>query len=270
MGSLTEPIMEPGFGDDDMKRFRQACFYVVCLMLILATAESAFCGVKLRYGKKKGERSTYQVVMDGQTSVFVSERSNKTSMRTEMFLTQKVVDFDDGLITLLTSIDSGSININGQQSPLPNIGQKVTSEMKTNGDIVSTSGFNQIDTQKMQLVFPEKEVQIGSKWHNTVEPNLQVPVPLDVTYKVLSFEKIKNFDCVKIASTVRSGKKSTIEGLSLNVKADGFIYFAYKEGKMIRNEVKSTMRMILKRVINNQPQSIITKMMMNMKMEHQF
>ena len=66
------------------------------------------------------------------------------------------------------------------------------------------------------------------------------------------------------------GSKSSIEGLSLDVKADGFIYFAYKKGKMIRNEVKSTMRMILKRVINNQPQSIITKMTMNMKMEHQF
>ena len=244
--------------------------HVLSLILVLAAVDPGFCGVKLRYCKEKGARSTYQVVMDGKTSVFVSERSNKTSMRTEMFLTQKVVDYESGLITLLTSIDSGSININGKQSPLPNIGQKVTSEMKPNGDIISTSGFNQIDTQKMQLVFPEKEIKIGSTWKNTVEPNLQVPVPLDVTYKVLSFEKIKNFDCVKIASTVRSGKKTTIKGLNLNVKADGFIYFAYKEGKMIRNEVKSTMRMILKRVINNEPQSIITKMTMNMKMEHQF
>jgi len=253
-----------------MKRFSRACCAVACLVLVLAAARPAFCGVKLRYSTTKGDTSTYQVVMDGQTSVFISERSNKTSMKTEMFLTQKVVDYNDGLVTLLTSIDSGSININGQQTPLPNIGQKVTSEMKTNGDIVSTSGFNQIDTRNMQLVFPDEDVQIGTTWQNTVEPNLQVPVPLDVTYKVLSFEKIKNFDCVKIASTVRSGSKSTIEGLSLDVKADGFIYFAFKEGKMIRNEVKSTMRMILKRVINNQPQSIITKMQMDMTMEHQF
>ena len=128
----------------------------------------------------------------------------------------------------------------------------------------------EIDTRNMQLVFPENEVSIGTVWNNTLEPNLQVPVPLKVKYKVLSFEKIKGFDCVKISSTVRSGDKSTIEGLSLDVKADGYIYFAYKHGKMIRNEVKSSMRMILKRVINNQPQSIITKMTMNMKMEHQF
>jgi hypothetical protein len=253
-----------------MRRLTRGCVLLTFGLLVLTVADQARCGVKLRYGTQKGTSSTFQVVMDGETSVFVSEKSQKTNLRTEMFLTQKVVDSQGGLITLLTSIDSGSININGIQSPLPNIGQKVTSEMKENGEIVSTSGFNQIDTRNMQLVFPTEEIAIGSTWSNTVEPNLQVPVPLNVTYKVLSFEKIKNFDCVKIASTVRSGDKSTIEGLSLDVKADGFIYFAYKEGKMVRNEVKSSMRMILKRVINNEPQSIITKMTMNMRMEHQF
>jgi len=253
-----------------MRRFTRALCIVGIAAFALAAASPAECGVKLRYTSKVGDQSTYQVVMNGETSVFVSEKSQKTTMRTEMFLTQKVVDFEKGLITLLTSIDSGSLNINGQQSPLPNIGQKVTSEMKRNGDIVSTSGFNQIDASKMQLVFPEKEVNIGESWTSVIEPNLQVPVPMNVEYKVLSFEKIKGFDCVKIVSTVRSGKKSTIEGLALDIKADGIIYFAYKEGKYIRNEVKSSMRMILKRVINNQSQSIITKMKMNMKMEHQF
>lgn len=253
-----------------MNRITRWCRYLAVATLVLAVANPALCGVKLRYSTTQGDSSTYQVVMDGTTSVFVSEKSQKTNLRTEMFLTQKVVDYAKGMVTLLTSIDSGSININGQQSPLPNIGQKVTSEMKENGEIVSSSGFNQIDTRNMQLVFPDEEVNIGSTWSSTVEPNLQVPVPLSVTYKVLAFEKIKNFDCVKVASTVRSGEKSTIEGLALDVKADGFIYFAFKEGKMIRNEVKSSMRMILKRVINNEPQSIITKMTMDMTMEHQF
>ena len=249
---------------------KQKFIIMAVLGTLLLCANPLLAGVKLRYSKKDRDSATYQVVMDGQTSVFVSEKSNKTSMRTEMFITQKVVDVQDDIVTQLTSIDSGVININGKQSPLPNVGQKSTTDIRTNGEIVSTSGFNQIDTKNMQLVFPEEEVKIGSSWGNTIKPNLQVPVPLNVTYKVLSFEKIKNFDCIKIASTVRSGKKSTIDGLTLNVKADGFIYFAYKEGKMIRNQVKSTMRMILKRVINNKAESIITKMTMNMKMEHQF
>ena len=253
-----------------MKPAKNKIIIPFLLGLLLLTATPLLAGVKLRYSQTDKDTATYQVVMDGQTSVFVSEKSNKTSMRTEMFITQKVVDVQGDVITQLTSIDSGSININGQQSPLPNVGQKSTTDIKANGQIVSTSGFNQIDTKNMQLIFPEEDVRIGSSWSNTIEPNLQVPVPLNVTYKVLSFEKIKNFACVKIASTVRSGKKSTIDGLTLDVKADGFIYFAYKEGKMIRNEVKSTMRMILKRVINNKAESIITKMTMNMKMEHQF
>ena len=253
-----------------MKMLRNKMMISIMVGALVLCANPLFAGVKLRYSKKDKDSSTYQVVMDGQTSVFVSEKSNKTSMRTEMFITQKVVDVQGDVITQLTSIDSGVININGKQSPLPNVGQKSTTDIKANGAIVSTSGFDQIDTKNMQLVFPEEDIKIGSSWSNTIEPNLQVPVPLEVTYKVLSFEKIKNFDCVKISSTVRSGSKSTIDGLSLDVKADGFIYFAYKEGKMIRNEVKSTMRMILKRVINNKAESIITKMTMNMKMEHQF
>jgi hypothetical protein len=39
---------------------------------------------------------------------------------------------------------------------------------------------------------------------------------------------------------------------------------------MMKNDVKSQMNMILKRVVNNQEQRIITKMDMDMRMEHQY
>jgi hypothetical protein len=39
---------------------------------------------------------------------------------------------------------------------------------------------------------------------------------------------------------------------------------------MVKNEVKSSMNMILKRVVNNKAESIITKMKMDMKMEWQY
>jgi hypothetical protein len=93
-------------------------------------------------------------------------------------------------------------------------------------------------------------------------------VTLTATYKVLGVEKVKGRDCVKIASSVRSQKDSTIKGLSLDVKADGNIYFAHQEGKMMKNDVRSSMNMILKRVVNNVEERIITKMEMNMEMEH--
>ena len=244
--------------------------YVAVVVLASAVAGSAHGRVRLRYSTRPGDSSTYQVVMDGSTSVFVADKSQRTNLRTEMFLTQQVTEARGNTVNVLTTIDSGSININGQQSPLPNIGQRVTSEMRPNGEILSSSGFQQLDTRNMQLVFPEEPVAVGSTWTSTIEPNLQVPVPLTVTYRVLAFERIKNYDCIKISSTVRSGEQSTIEGLALDVRADGTIYFAFNEGKMIRNDVKSSMRMILRRVIDNEPQSIITKMTMDMTMEHQF
>jgi hypothetical protein len=122
----------------------------------------------------------------------------------------------------------------------------------------------------MQLVFPDEELEIGSSWANSIPPSLQVPVALNVTYKIVGFQKVKGKDCIKILSEVRSGDSTTIEGLSLDVKADGIIYFAFEEGMMVKNEVKSSMNMILKRVINNKQERIITKMNMDMKMEWQY
>ncbi len=54
------------------------------------------------------------------------------------------------------------------------------------------------------------------------------------------------------------------------MRADRSIYHACKEGKRVENDVESTMEMILKRVIDNQPQSIITRMAMDMQMELQY
>jgi len=122
----------------------------------------------------------------------------------------------------------------------------------------------------MQLIFPDDPVEIGSSWSNKIPPSLQVPVALEVTYKILGFETIKDFKCIKVVSQVRSGKTSKIEGLKLDVTADGVIYFAYEKGLMVKNEVKSAMSMVLKRVVNNKAESIITKMKMDMKMEWQY
>jgi hypothetical protein len=249
---------------------------IVCLFLavaVLATAglQAQTKGVKLEYGSKVGDTSTYHLTMDGNTSVFVGDRNQKTAIRTEMYLTQKVDAFKEGVIDLMTKIDSGSVNVNGTTSLLPNVGQQVKTSLKKNGEIVSTSGFGpSINLNQMQLVFPDKELEVGSSWTSVMEPSPAVPVTLNVEYKVLGFEKIRDFDCIKMASSVRSGAKTTVEGLQLKVQADGSIYYAYKEGKMVKNDVKSTMEMILKRVIDNQPQSIITRMAMDMQMELQY
>jgi hypothetical protein len=246
---------------------------VLATLAVLAGAHVARAedGILLRYSTKEGDQSVYQMVMEGTTTVFVSDKEQKTSLTTEMFVTQKVLEAKNAVIKMLTQIDSGSINVNGTQSVIPNLKQKVVTTMEPTGKILTTEGFNQqMNLNNMQLVFPEKAVQVGYSWKNRIEPTLQVPVPLDVEYRILKTETIKGFECIKIASTVRSGDKSTIEGLSLDVQADGTIYFAYKLGKMIKNEVKSSMRMILKRVVDNKQQSIITKMTMNMRMEHQY
>ncbi len=246
---------------------------VLVVAAILGTVEAApvAAGVKLQYNLKPGEKDVYRVITEAKTAVFVGDREQHTSMQTEMIFTQRVIDVSkDGVITLLTSIDSGSITLNRKRSPLPNIGQKVVVDMKRDGEITGNSQYQLINLKNFQLVFPERELSIGDSWVNRIEPSVQVPVPLEVEYKILNFEKVKGYDCVKIASKVRSKGETTITGLGLNVKADGIIYFAYKEGKLIKNEVKSSLRMILKRVINNKPEQIITKISFNLRMEIQY
>ena len=245
---------------------------LVAAILALGTLQAPVFaeGLRLQYSSNPGDKAAYQMLMEGKTTVFISDRQQTSSIKTEMFLTQLVSAFKDGIITLKTKIDSGTINVNGQPSPIPMIGQEVVTDMKRDGTIVANSGFQGLDLKSMQLVFPDKELNVNDSWNSDIPASQNVPVELKVTYTVVGVEKIKDQDCVKIASKVRSGPGTTIEGLTLNVQADGNIYFAYKAGRMMKNDVKSQMNMILKRVVNNQEQRIITKMEMDMRMEYTY
>lgn len=242
------------------------------VLLALLVTSRADAGVLLRYRAEPGDSAAYQMVMEGNTTVFVADRKQATDINTEIFLKQEVEEVSDsGVISLNTIIESGRINVNGNSSAIPNVGQRVRTEMQPNGAVVNTVGMNQqLNLSQMQLVFPDDAVEIGSSWSTKIPPSLQVPVALEVNYKIVGFETIKDFKCIKILSQVRSGKKTKIEGLKLDVKADGVIYFAYEKGLMVKNEVKSAMSMVLKRVVNNKSESIITKMKMDMKLEWQY
>mgnify|MGYP003573112538 FL=1 len=246
--------------------------YSAILLGLSVVASAAHAGVKLRYKSQVGDKSAYQMVMEGETTVFVAERRQKTNLTTEIFLTQEVLEVaDSGVINVATQIDSGRINVNQVSSVIPNVGQRVVTQMHPNGQIINTEGLQgNLNLNQMQLVFPDEELEVGSTWSKELPPSLQVPVGLDVKYKIVGFERVKGKRCIKVLSEVRSGETSTVEGLSLDVRADGIIYFAYDEGMMVKNEVKSSMKMILKRVVNNKSESIITKMNMDMKMEWQY
>jgi len=225
-------------------------------------------GVRLQYNSSEGDSASYRMVMDGKTQVFVNNQTQESNITTEMYVTQSIKGFKDGIVDLYTKIDSGQINVNGNISPIPYIGQQIRTGMKKNGEVVSNTGTVPIDINSMQFVFPDRELDIGDRWDSSTPPSAQVPVTLTVVYKIVGMEKIKGRDCVKIASRVRSDKDTQIRGLSLDVKADGNIYFAYNEGLMIKNSVDSRMTMVLKRVVNEKEEQIITKMNMKMGMEY--
>ncbi len=225
----------------------------------------------IRYKAAKGDQSKYKMNMHGETTIYVEDQTQVTLIDNEMMLTQRVTEFDakKSMITFQTRIDSGKMSINGVDSHLPMIGQVLQTKMLTNGEVISSIGAANQSLDNMQLVFPEKPIKKGSTWKTEIPANTQVPVPLIMRYKAVGFEKYKGRNCVKLATSIKSGKKSEIEGMSLELDAKGRIYFDIANGVMVSNRVNSDMRMILKRVIGGKNTSIITRMEMKVRLELQ-
>jgi hypothetical protein len=223
--------------------------------------------VRLSYNVKAGDVVGYQMSMEGTTNITLGEQTQQTALTNDVQLTQKVaaVDPATGEILFQTTIDRGSMAINAISSPLPMVGQMLETRMKPTGQIVSSSGMDQ-HLQNMQLVFPDKPVKVGTTWSIEVPPSAQVPVPLTMTYIVTGFEKFKGRDCVKLSSSIMSGKESQMEGVTLDMSAQGTVYFDHVKGQMVSNDVKSDMTMTLKRVIQGAEATILTHMLMRVKL----
>ena len=56
--------------------------YSAFLLGLSVVASAAHAGVKLRYKSQVGDKSAYQMVMEGETTVFVAERRQKTTLTT--------------------------------------------------------------------------------------------------------------------------------------------------------------------------------------------
>ena len=254
-----------------MKRSKVIVAITVFMLAVVCCGTSFAKERLIRYKASKGEQTKYKMNMHGETTIYVEDQTQVTLIDNEMLLTQRVTEFDKkkSMITFQTRIDSGKMNINGVASPLPMIGQVLQTKMLTNGEVLSSIGAANQSLDNMQLVFPEKPVKKGSTWKTEIPANTQVPVPLIMRYKAIAFEKYKGRNCVKLATSIKSGKKSEIEGMSLELDAKGRIYFDVDKGQMVSNRVNSDMRMVLKRVIGGKNTSIITRKEMKVRLEIQ-
>jgi len=259
-----------GFAKGDLgtmlKRF--SIFLSVLVLVSVAFSATAAEQVLLQYNPAPGTTAKYKMNIRGNTIVTAYQRAQRTNLETAMTIEQKVTGVDkDGNIDMATTILDGTITVNNTPTQLPNTGQIINVKMAKDGEILSSSGMDQQGSfNQMQIKFPAKPVAVGDSWTSTIKPNPQLPIPMDVKYTVVGFEKVSGMDTVKLKSEVTSSQGAA-GSINLDVKANGMIWFAYDKGIMVQNEVTSNMVMIMENDLGGgKKEKIETRMNLSLKM----
>ena len=248
---------------------RISIFLSVLVLVSVAFTATAQEKVLLQYNPAAGTTAKYKMNIRGNTIVTAYQRAQRTNLETAMTIEQKVTGVDkDGNVDMATTILDGTITVNNTPTQLPNIGQIISVKMAKNGEILSSTGMDQQggNFNQMQIKFPNKPVGVGESWTSNIPANPQLPIPMNVKYTVMGFEKVGGEDCVKLQSDV-STAQGAAGSINLDVKANGNIWFAYKKGIMIKNEVTSNMLMVMENDLGaGKKEKIETRMNLSLNM----
>lgn len=248
---------------------RLSVLLAVLLLVSVAFTASADEKVLLQYSPDAGTTSKYKMAIKGNTIVTALGKNQTTNLETAMTIQQKVTGKDkDGNIDMETSILEGKITVNGTPTTMPNVGELISVKMAPDGTILSQTGMDAQNgmNNQMQIKFPSNPVGVGDTWTTKIEPNAQMPFPMETVYTVEAFEKQGGEDCVRLKSEVSTSKNNT-GSLNIEVKANGKIWFAYKKGIMIMNEVNSKMIMVIQNDLGDgKKENITTRMNLGLKM----
>ena len=220
----------------------------------------------LRYHPLGSTIARYGMRMSGVTTTRVDAKPTRSTIVTEMDLSQKCESISSDVLRLTTTIDCGDIDPGYAPNSLHMRSGPVLSTMTNRGQILETSGFQGLDLRSMQLVLPAQPVSTGYAWEEPIPSSPNIPVPLLVRYSIASIRRFRNDVIVCIAASVRTNGAPALDGLSLAVRSDGKIWFSATRGQMLRNDVISAMHMRLRRVVSGGPQIIYTDMKMTMSM----
>ncbi|MFB3897402.1 MAG: tetratricopeptide repeat protein [bacterium] len=196
-------------------------------------------------------------------------------------ITDKIEKVEGDQIDLVSSIDNmkASMNLAGvkQTMPIPNIQQKSFSSSISrigkpirNADLSSITGEGTMGTEAMYAGFgsgyittlPQDTVRVGDKWVEPINQSMnlgsvgKMKMNGRIRYSLLGFENMAKYACAKIEGKYED-VKMTFEGnikptpdqpaqnmtMSMTLNGTGVIYFAYNEGKMVRNSNNFAMEM---------------------------
>ena len=230
--------------------------------------------VTLRYNLQKGDVVKYRIKMVSKTSLGYRDKIDEINTESHLAMTQRVIDKEakTGIMYILTSVENVKTVVNGLPSnpAQQKAAEKVfTMHIKPSGEIVDAQGLNgDMSMQQMQLSFPKKPVDVGSVWEHTIPANDKIKVPLHMKYEVKGFKELKGHKCIVIKSTVVSKPKAKGGApSSLDVKAEGKIYFDYETGQIVQNKVTGNFGSVSIQDIGGKPEPIVTKVVIELLMK---
>lgn len=195
--------------------------------------------INLEYKMKKGEEIRYKTIVDSDQSIKENDVKQDMKSHLEMVMLQKCNDLAaDGSMNIDVIIESGSLKRDGQEEPLPNVGQVINMTMKKNGEIVKTS----VDMPFTQPPFPSKSIKKKDTWQekSTVNiPGRAEPITLNYNYILWDFTKAEGYECAEIKVSCPENRVTLQEGVEQVLSATGTTYFSHKEGMLVKSEVET-------------------------------
>ena len=146
-------------------------------------------GLIVRFAPKPGSIAVYRLSLRGVTTTAIGDMDQKIDVDTEMYISQACEKVADNRITLVTSIDSGKSNVNGDVTVPETVGARYQVVMEPSGKILESSQSIGGETTQMQIVFPDKPLRVGDSWEQII-PIQNGKLNLRATYALEGFDVV--------------------------------------------------------------------------------
>ena len=247
------------------------------LFLLISCGEKA---IRLKFKFNKEDEYKYQLVQDSKTTTEFMGKKMEMPSKTEITLTQKVENIDQGIAELAITYDSFEMemNVGGKQIP-SSMGKTMvgkTNKMKLSetGEIIEPKGIKAMvglqglgsDIKNIFFSlypkFPERKLKVGDSWTQTQEiPQPQMDVVIESKYSLSKLEKKKECDCVVIDYTISmsmEGGDQAKMNLKGTGKGTGTTHFAYEKGMLVSSQVEMELTMSISAPLPTGEQEIPT------------
>ncbi len=214
-----------------------------------------------------GDEHRYQLIQDSTTATEFMGRKMEMPSTTDITLTQKVENVNQGEIHLVLTYDSFDMEMNVGGKEIPGtmgekmVGQSISMKLRENGEIIEPQGIQSMvalqgpssDVSSMFFslypIFPDRALKVGESWTQNQEMDqTQMGVTIENKYTFARREEKKGYKCAVIDFTLTMSVESTGEAqmkMEGNGTGNGTIYFAYEKGLIVESGVELDMTMAI-------------------------